>query len=684
VPRLYNWEQLNCYPDPIGSRGHSMPGSSQPAVGPDGRIYWLVKGPRLACLESDGGCPYESFLGPLLFDGVKNLTLAGGYTYGGERCCLAVSSDGKGLYAAGLSTVAGKAAAAVPCVFRIDLATRKDEVFAGKPDSPGKEKELLAAPRGLAAAGGLLYVADEGADRIVVFKESDRSLIGEVKVARPGSVAVDPASGAIYVASARDPKNADLVKIDGYKTGKELYRLAMDLDQYAESPRRRISLDATSKPARLWTPGTPYGRYALGCFFDDGTKLEFKGDPRDKAPAGLGARDLTFDRATGELFVKTGGQHYCRLSEKTGELLGEIAFRSDYNLGMGDKGTQLVPSPDGSLITYNWSVGLIRMDRAGKFMNWPGGTSPQIPYGGIMTFQQNYLAVPRADELYVILPPNYRKPADDKVDGKWSSLNVLGPDGKTKRTAVWQCSVGAIPRLDPKGNIYLAEMYKPPDRNLPEFFDGKIKPPTGFGNDLGGDKFAARPDEMTQYWTSFTYGSIIKFPPTGGIVWFGKNLPVSCEGAPPAELLAKPRVPGQAHIGYNPKQPIEVQGAEWIRFGFAPYSLWATGTSTCMCEGAGFDVDGFGRVFYPSLLQYRVEAVDTVNNPITTFGHYGTLDSGKDAGKEAAAKAPPIPLAWPTYVAVSDDYAYVNDTLSNRVVRVKLGAAAEETCPVGP
>ena len=40
----------------------------------------------------------------------------------------------------------------------------------------------------------------------------------------------------------------------------------------------------------------------------------------------------------------------------------------------------------------------------------------------------------------------------------------------------------------------------------------------------------------------------------------------------------------------------------------------------------------------------------------------------------------PIPLAWPSYVAVSDRWAYVADTINRRVVRVKLTYAAEVTC----
>jgi hypothetical protein len=45
-------------------------------------------------------------------------------------------------------------------------------------------------------------------------------------------------------------------------------------------------------------------------------------------------------------------------------------------------------------------------------------------------------------------------------------------------------------------------------------------------------------------------------------------------------------------------------------------------------------------------------------------------------------KSAAIPLAWPSYVAASDRWAYVADTVNRRVVRVKLGYAVEATCAV--
>jgi len=561
----------------------------------------------------------------------------------------------------------------VPCVFRVPLDTRGPaEVFLGQLDAPGTEKDLLASPRGLAVAGGLLYVADHDAGRIAVFSERDRSLAGELKVKAPDSLGVDPATGAIYVCSPANPKTPDLVKFDGYKAGRELYRLALPTYRYAnERIPHRIAVDCSARPARIWLTSVPYTQHQLLCIEDAGDKFIAKGDPRSPEPWAEGPRDLTFDRTRGELYVKSHTQKWYRVEEQTGQVAFEfhppdISRRAEF-------GTQLVPGPGGNLYTYSWSgkeAGLRLYGRDGKPANWPGLASNHIPLPGVMNYMQRSLTVRSPEELFLIPPGNWRTDSGGGgVKDGTSSLNVYGTDGKARRTLIWQCLKGAILRMDPQGNIYLAEMAKPPGRSFPEFFDGKIEPPpspTGKNDD--------------RYYYSYMYGSIVKFPPTGGAIWYTKELGPYVEGQPPSELLAKPKTKVRYHLGYKTQGEAELQGALWFRFGFAPYA--ATQDScyrTCMCEGGGFDVDPYGRVFYPNLGQFRIEVVDTNGNPITTFGKYGNQDS---RGKGSAVPGPDIPLAWPVSVVTSDTHAYVADTLSRRVVKVRLSHAVEEVCDI--
>ena len=673
VPHIYNWETLSFYPDNVGVRGRDMPEYTCPAVDSKGRVYWLVKGPALVAIDADGGIPYEKFLGPKLLTDIKDVRLAGeNYLYWSDVPSLAVSSDDKYVYFAGLNVGQGdyKKAKRLPCVFRVDTAKRdKAEVFLGRLDEAGKDKSLLIGPRGLAVAKGLIYVADPPANRIVAFKESDGSYVGEIAVENPQVLGVDAATGAVYVCAHTGPVTADLIKFSGLG-GKELYRTKLPRTGLSPNPgAHRIAVDASAKPVRIWMPSMYGSPVRLHCFEDAGDKFVDLGDPRPQEFAVEGPGDITVDRIRGEVYIKGNAGKVYRLDDATGKLMNVI---DPHRVHPGTVlANQLVPGQDGDLYVFTWNQGLWRLDRDGKPKNWDGLDTYRLPITGMMNFQMRYLALkPYAptDEVYLIANADYLT-KNPKDVGRYLTLNAIGQDGKTKRTLIWQCLNGAIPRLDSKGNIYLADLVKPVDRSYPEFFDGKLPPPPK--NIGGGDLF----------WYSYMYGSIIKFPPTGGVIWHQKDhLPKSAVGAPPAELLAKPKIPFKRHYAYSPHLTGEIQGALWTRFGYSPYSAHMSGnTSHCMCEGSGFDVDPFGRVFFPNLGQFRVEVIDTNNNPITTFGKYGNEDSG---GPNARVKTPDIPLAWPTYVAVSDRFACVADTVNRRVVRVRLAYAAEASCVV--
>jgi hypothetical protein len=288
-------------------------------------------------------------------------------------------------------------------------------------------------------------------------------------------------------------------------------------------------------------------------------------------------------------------------------------------------------------------------------------------WSGVMTFQQKFMDITPNDELYV------RPGTSGKVAwpaGGSGGVTLFDMDLQPKRTVIWQCSDGCVVKTDLKGNIYLGENVRPLKRLIPEFFDGKLKPVKSQG--IGGTD-----------WYSYMYASIVKFSPKGGAVWFDRKAAAKA----PAQIQAMPKQPFNFRTRHRgPRPPGDLQGAQWVRFGFAPYaSTYGGGTPRCQCEGSGFDVDGFGRVFYPSLGRFRVEVIDNNNNLIGTFGKYGNADSqlvptGSKDGKPLIA-VPEIPLCWPTYVAAGDNYAYVGDVVGMRTVKVKLAYAAEATCP---
>ena len=144
-------------------------------------------------------------------------------------------------------------------------------------------------------------------------------------------------------------------------------------------------------------------------------------------------------------------------------------------------------------------------------------------------------------------------------------------------------------------------------------------------------------------------------------------------------------------------QPVKMTGAEWMHMGVSHIER-----AGCTCENTQFDVDEFGRVFYPDMCRFYVGVLDTNGNLITQFGGYGNAESmGPDSPvidpKTAKPRPrrpddpptlqspfakPEIAFAWLIGVAVTDKYAYMGDSLNRRLLRAKLVYAAEETCPI--
>ncbi len=662
VPRIHNWEQLEFYQDPKKARTRSIPGSYGIFADVDstGRVYWLT-GRHIAALDADGGCVYEDFLGPEVLPSTVHEDYPKSKRASLWQAIVGVSSDDKYVYISGMT----RKKTPIPCVVRVPVADRsKGEVFVGDLTKTGTEGGLLTEPRGVASANGKLYVADGKGNRVVVFNEKDGSYIGDFSVPAPDTIGVNPSTGEFYVCSSvKSKKKAAIIKFDA--KGKELYR--------GKVPNARgywrIAVDASTDPVRIWMPNTHYGP-DFTCFEDTGDAIKNLGDPRPDGLRVEGPRDLSYDRLRDELYVKISGERWHRFCGKTHKLLDTLYLGASHK--MSDKATQLLAAEDGSLVTLSYRIGLNRWTRDAKPLNWEGKDTNRGEWGGIMTFTQNYLAL-HEDEIFFVPKPHYLGGSKSR----FHTLNVMGFDHEERRTAVWQLTKGSIPRVDLKGNIYIASMVRDPDQPLPKFFDDK----------LPSLKDKLKPS--SEYWYSYMYGGIVKFPPEGGAIWYKEGeIGPSAKGEMPEAVKQGPKIPFGFHFYYNTHETGVLQNAQWYRSGFAPYSeTYPVGTPTCMCEGAGFDVDDWGRVFYPNLGQYRVEFIDNNNNWIGTFGHYGNADSiGGGKASETAYKYesserthPDIPLAWPTYVAVSDTHAYINDTISSRVVAVKLTADLTET-----
>jgi hypothetical protein len=632
VPRIFNWQSMALQPHIGGFRKDVH--CHAPVASSKRDLYWIVRGNGLACLSMDGGTPYPTFLS-------KGLTKAG------LRGYMALSSDEKHLYLS----------ANDHAVYRVDLQTRKAAPFIGNPGKAGGEA-LLKGPQGLAAAKGLVYVADRGNDRIAIFKETDGSYVSERKTPKPYHVSVDATTGALYVISEPKEMFSRVLKFDS-STAKAPSKTMELPKNWAKKGPWLMAADTSTRPVRLYFPTRGYAKGFGGnltAFDDVDEGFKRVGVPQPKGRYSLCHKDLTVDQRRNELYVKISRKRatWYRFDADTCEFKGKVAPTGCD----GSSGGQLVSDSKGRLVTYSWrhkskSQALRLWTREGKPI--PAKTPG---WSGLMNFQQNYMDVSVKDEIYVVPGSNGHM--------KWTAggagnLTVFGMDLLPKRVAVSGVSLGCIPRLDLAGNIYLAENVRPLDGNYPKFFAGKLKTGKGVG-------FPRR--EWADWPYIYMYGSIVKFPPEGG-----KILAKAPKDAKGLRVFRYP-------MRFQRNRRGALKGAQWVRFGVSPYSninIGGGGSQNCMCEGSGFGVDGFGRVFYPNLGRFRVEVIDTNNNFIGTFGKYGNMDSG---GPDAIVKTPDIPLAWPTYVAVGDTYAFVSDVASTRIVKVKLNYTAEEVCPV--
>jgi len=205
------------------------------------------------------------------------------------------------------------------------------------------------------------------------------------------------------------------------------------------------------------------------------------------------------------------------------------------------------------------------------------------------------------------------------------------------------------------------------------------------------------------------YGSIVKFSPKGGTFDFGDSR--ECDnpwdpklGKRASPFEGEPKLPeglktqeAEVYTGASGMRPVKVVGAEWMHPG-----IGHVGYYKCNCENVTFDVDPFGRVFFPDLNLFRLSVIDTAGNDLTHIGGYGNAESmGPDSpvidpktGKirprrpddskdlKSPFANPEIAFAWLVGIGVTDKYIYTGDSLNRRMMRLKTTYVAEETCEI--
>ena len=664
------------------------------AVTPDGRIVFAVadwhwsdaqKGrrPRLATIDRDGGVSYDAYAGDVLH---KDFPIRNPY--------LAVGADGKTVYLTGLR----KRRKVVPAVFKTRLPERgAADVFFGDPGTPGADNTHCNFPKGLAADGnGHLLVSDFANNRVVVLSEKDGTMAGSFAVPAPGWIGVSARSGRIYVHSGDE-----VIKFTGWRDAKEMYRLALPRTDNLEGQGTAVAwffaLDDSDTPPYLWigrgTRSRTRVKDPLLRSEDLGHKFGRILPPTYHASPYLW--NVTVDPTRRDVACKVGSGHR-RGNDIALAIMNEATGKTHFMRGHDEAegGQTYRLGPDGLVYALdNWgNHGIRRFDRNGRLAPFEHhatdkasvgqGRIPDFTASGT-TFWERDFYVDRRGDIYA--------KSRAKVYHGYMTVDVFGADGRRKRTVAVTCDGALGPRVDPRGNLYMAECIRP---------TGVLYPPG----------LAGRVPKAAQGEYTWIYGSIVKYGPRGGAVWYP-----GAESRTRKYFAAKPvidptlvRETVTASLGssrFNPRAPgaAVLQGAAWWRYGvaFLADMHGGGGHTSCHCTGNDFDVDDFGRTFYPDQGRFRVAVLDTAGNRITTIGAYGNQDSWGPAGYvrdatgffrrrlptdpadlESPFARPAIGIGWMIGVAVSDRYVYVADAVNRRILRVRLNYATEAVCAI--
>jgi hypothetical protein len=420
-----------------------------------------------------------------------------------------------------------------------------------------------------------------------------------------------------------------------------------------------MALDGSKEPAVLWVGSamsSTWSRFGLLRIEDRGSAFGELADiakrPENSRPTARRATDLAL--AGNRLYVwpQRGDAAPAVFDARGGEAVKDPPVppkRFDRAVGF-----IFAAGRDGNTYLFSGypTTSLARFDAALKPFPFPAAKNGEIPDLGSPRTRLRGMCADVRGNVYVL-----RQRTDIPTKGledphsDANAVAMFGPDGKTINDKLVDSDLRNLNSVcaDPAGNIYLAVGVHPGAEALPPNLKGKL--PDGRKD----------PDaELGHNYYPLMYGSIVKFGPAGG------EIRLKGEGEP-------------ANFAYGKK--LSVKGAKWMFSGASLVPAWVHYASfkpnICQCESPRFDVDGFGRSFFGDACGFRVGVLDTGGNLICWFGSYGNQDS---AGPGSPIPTPEIPIGWAHAVAVDDEAAFVGDRLNQRVVRVKLGCAAEASC----
>jgi flagellar hook assembly protein FlgD len=189
-------------------------------------------------------------------------------------------------------------------------------------------------------------------------------------------------------------------------------------------------------------------------------------------------------------------------------------------------------------------------------------------------------------------------------------------------------------KVDLQGNMYVAAGLRPSGLTVPDFVEADSLAGSS------GESFSQT------YWAEKMYGSILKFDSTGGAI----------DRFDDAGALVNSG-------DYQANRPLVAKGGfQWAHYGFS-HVLSHADAHKCFCNVSAFDVDRFGRIFYPNTFQHEIVAIDNNRNMIWRL-------KNRDL--------PEVAIGLGHQVEVTDNNLYVADWINNQIVVFGLTPETEE------
>lgn len=636
-------------------REFHFPWRQQMAVAPQG---WVVmantngngnwygnvgNGRKALIIGMDGSCPLDSVFGPA-FPPVSP----------GPEVFMAVTPAGDSLYMSGANRTT---------LYKGLLATRN----AVQPFAAGflTIKGIGTDPQ------GRVYACDSLGHSVKVFGP-DGTLLDSMAVATPNLVQINRKNGAVYVLTVNEAQAfVKLIKYSAFPALDSLYAVTITWNnttmRYDRAPV--IALDDHAPNPVIWVGQTIYSdpNGLIQSYEDNGAAIVRRAvnigkNAPEKWKGGTIYPPGLITVSPDEKLMYAGSRNWSRVDLVTGAVTASTIT-----------GSEVVFAPDGSLYAssvknyydptfWHYDKNGVRLPMPNGAMEWVGPTQycwgPDYGTRGfVVTRNRFYLMHAHGDPR----GPNWQDMAPDGVNNNYlsiydSALNLIDSNrlnGPSTMSGI---------QLDRAGNIYTTLNVRPKGYTYPDAGMSALLP-----NPLALTGTAIRywaPYAAKNYYL-FLYGSLLKFPPTGGVMGFTAGTVDTLHSATPDGA-----VPALQTSGFYDRV-ISVQGAVWQQMGVSltPVQLFGRGDPYCICFTSRFSVDDNGRIFYPDAFRSQVVVLDNNRNEILRFGAYGNADQ---LGEGSARPNPAIPFAYPVAIQRINNSVYVSDPGARRVMRLKL------------